>query len=98
MAKAYFVWEFKLCAGRGRGSQVHEHSGGALAAVFEARINFVMEPVVVRLVLLAVSVVQHLHALAVFHRQEAHVADAPLNPPEHLRGRLEALCVEGLWL
>ena len=87
MAKAYCVWEFKLCAGRGRGSQVHEHSGGALAAVFEARINFVMEPVVVRLVFLAVLIVQDLHALAVLHRQKADEADAPLNPPKHLRGR-----------
>ena len=72
--------------GRGRNSQVHEHGGGALAAILGARIHFVVEPVVVRLVFLAVFVVQNLHALAVLHGQETDEANAPLNPPKHLRG------------
>lgn len=71
-----------------QGSQVHEHGDHALAAVGRVAVDRVVEVVKVRLVLLAVLVVQHLDALLVLCSAQqqarhgtAHVCCARKTPP-----------------
>ena len=61
------------------GAQVHEDGGHALPAHLGRLVDGVVEEVVVRLVLLAVHVVQDLKALAVQQRQLRDARDAPLD-------------------
>ena len=65
------------------GAQVHEDGGHALPAHLGRLVDGIVEEVVVRLVLLAVHVVQDLQALAVQQRQLRDARDAPLDLRDH---------------
>jgi hypothetical protein len=76
----------ELSANFGKGmesSQVHEDGCDALAAVLGARVELVMEEVMVRLILLAILVVQDLQPLPIHLRQVCDHADAPLYRLNH---------------
>ena len=77
------VGEHRLAALLGRG-QVHEHRGHALPAALGARVVLVVKVVGVRLVLLAVHVLQDLQRLAVFLRDHGHQGEALLDARHHL--------------
>ncbi len=72
-------WRRPKTRERAQGAQVHEHGRHALAAQLGRLVNRIEEVVVVRLILLAVDVVQDLDALAVQLGQLRHTRDAPLD-------------------